>query len=238
MLNPFQTESVLVSVVLLLLLLLVPGNLWLAPTTCDTGAMLAAACAGLAAVDWTAHVILGCRDRTNEALRLQVEALCIQVHTVEVGVASQQQKIEKLQAELTAEDQERKILREQVHYLDSRLQEEEQKQEQLTLCSQQECAMGGDIDNMCQELVEQLRETNRWLGEETRRLESLKLEQSRFQDQLESLVLEHGQLQRSYMELLDQSQANGKERRREQRPLPAAPGTMELRRTLGLRRES
>lgn len=186
--------------------------------------MLAAACAGLAAVDWTAHVILGC-GKANEALRLQVAALSTQVQVAEAGVASQRQKIRQLRAELTAEDQERRILQEQVHYLDSRLQEEEQKQEQLTLYSQQESTMGGQMDSMCQEVVQQLRETNRRIGEETRQLESLKLDQSRSQDQLWSLVLEHGQLQRNYMELLDQYPAHGKEGRTEQRPLPAAPRT-------------
>lgn len=224
--------------VLLLLLLLVLVNLWRAPSACDGGAMLAAACAGLAAVDWTAHVILGCRGKANEALRLQVVALSTQVQAAEAGVASQQQKIKKLRAELTAEDQERRILQEQVQYLDSQLREEEQKQEQLALCSQQESDMGGQMDSMCQELVEQLRETNRWVGEETRRLETLKLDQSRSQDQLQSLVLEHGRLQRSYMELLDLYRAHGKEERTEQGPLAAAPRTTQLRRSSGLRRKS
>lgn len=200
--------------------------------------MLAAACVGLAVVDWTAHMILGSRGKANDALRLQVAALSAQVQAAEAGVASQQQKIRNLRAELMAEDQERRILQEQVHYLDSRLQEEEQKQEQLTLCSQQESAMGSQMDSMCQELVEQLRETNRWVGEETRWLESLKLDQSRSQDHLWSLVLEHSQLQRSYMELLDQYPAHSKEGRTEQRPLPAAPRTTQLRRASGLRRES
>lgn len=190
--------------------------------------MLAAACVGLAAVDWTAHVILSRHGKANEALRLQVAALSTQVRAAEAGVALQRQKIWKLRAELTAEEQERRILQEQVHYLDSRLQEEEQKQEQLTLCSQQESTMGGQMDNMCQELVEQLRETNRWVGEETHRLESLKLDQGRSQDQLWSLVLEHGQLQRSYMELLDQYPAHSEEGRMEQRPLPAGPRIMQL----------
>lgn len=190
--------------------------------------MLAAACVGLAAVDWTAHVILRRRGKANEALRLQVAALSTQVQAAEAGVTSQRQKIWKLRAELTAEEQERRILQEQVHYLDSRLQAEEQKQEQVTLCSQQESAMGSQMDSMCQELVEQLKEINRWVAEETRRLESLKLDQSRSQDQLWSLVLEHGQLQRSYMELLDQYPAHSKEGRTEQRPLPAAPRTTQL----------
>lgn len=200
--------------------------------------MLAAACVGLAAVDWTAHVILGSCGKANDALRLQVAALSTQVQAAEAGVALQRQKIKKLRAELTAEDQERRILQEQVNYLDSRLQEEEQKQEHLTLCSQQESAMGGQMDSMCQELVEQLRETNRWVSEETRQLESLKLDQSRYQDQLWSLVVEHGQLQRSYMELLDQYPAHSKEGRMEQCPLPAAPRTTQLRHSSGLQRKS
>lgn len=178
------------------------------------------ACAGLAAMDWTAHVIFGCRRRANEALRLQVAALSTQVQAAEVSCISQQQKIRKLAAELAAEDRERRILQEQVQYLDCRLQEEEQKQEQLTLCSERETAMGGEMDSMCQELVEQLRETNMWIGKETRLVETLKLDQSRCQDQLWTLVLEHGQLQRSYMELLDQYQAHKKARETKQHPLP------------------
>lgn len=206
-------------------------------TRCDSETMLAAACVGLAALDWTAHVVFGRRRKANEALRLQVAALSTQVQAAEVSVASQRQKVRKLSAELTAEDQERRILQEQVHYLDCRLQEEEQKQEQLTLCSQRESTMGGQMDSMCQELVEQLRETNRWIGEETRRLETLKLDQSRSQDQLWTLVLEHGQLQRSYTELLDQYRAHGKERKTEQRPLPAAPRAAQHRRSSGLRKK-
>lgn len=177
--------------------------------------MLAVACAGMAAFDWTMDMIFGCYKKENEALCSQVMELTTQIHVVEVNCASQEQKIKNFSAELDLENKERQILLDQVQYLDFRIQEEEKKQEKLRLCNEHERAMGSEIDNMCLELVEQLRETNWWIEEEKRQIEMLKLHQCRAYEKLKNLVCEYDELHKSYINLLDRNEAASKVKKRE-----------------------
>lgn len=169
----------------------------------------------MAAFDWTMDMIFGWYKKENEALCSVVMELTTQIHVVEVNYASQEQKIKNFSAELDLENKERQILLDQVQYLDFRIQEEEKKQEKLRLCNEHERAMGSEIDNMCLELVEQLRETNWWIGEEKRQVEMLKLQQCCAYEKLKDVMCEYDELHKSYINLLERNEAASKVKKRQ-----------------------